>query len=503
MSLFDTTVPSSKTAETVQVPTIFVLSIAWSQHEPHRIGEVAQPAPFEKLLLGRGVPGLEGFLRFGRRRPGSPFLVEAYEHCLAGDTLSKKQAEVEVTAQGIKIKRVGRCPMYVNGVACEEATLEENHTVHFKEAVVLQCLRRPLVLPPLKALDEMHPWGERDSIGNVGESPGSWAVRDAVALAALSDRPVLVRGESGTGKENAAQGIHRRSSRANKRLISLNAPAIPVGLIESELFGIRANTAQGNAAKEGLVVTAEGSTLFLDEIGSISHDVQSKMLRVLDKGEYKPLGENLPRWTNARWVVATNKDDSVFMADFLERFTARVHIPPLRERQEDIPLLIRHILLDDAAGPGGRKRIGSFLERGPDGAMYPRLDGALVDYLIRQPLYLNVRELMRLLDLAVAESLGEDRLRLPPAWLVESKPKTPVAQVVPQRKKTKEEIVAALELISLAARVGRASVVPVEEAGLALMRSGSMARVHVLSWPWRAPSRRTSSVSSRTFRGQS
>jgi len=243
--------------------------------------------------------------------------------------------------------------------------------------------------------------------------------------------------------------------------------------------------------------------LFLDEIGSISHDVQSKMLRVLDKGEYKPLGENLPRWTNARWVVATNKDDSVFMADFLERFTARVHIPPLRERQEDIPLLIRHILLDDAAGPGGRKRIGSFLERGPDGAMYPRLDGALVDYLIRQPLYLNVRELMRLLDLAVAESLGEDRLRLPPAWLVESKPKTPVAQVVPQRKKTKEEIVAALELISLAARVGRASVVPVEEAGLALMRSGSMARVHVLSWPWRAPSRRTSSVSSRTFRGQS
>jgi two-component system response regulator AtoC len=138
---------------------------------------------------------------------------------------------------------------------------------------------------------------------------------------------------------------------------------------------------------------------------------RTQLLRVMDRGECQPVGASRPGRVDVRFVGATNHDES-FRNDFVARFVARVRVPPLRERREDIPLLIRHLLLQRARREPALER---FLERRPDGRMWPRLSGRLVDHLVRQPLPANVRELEGFLVRAVnASTDGKDKVRLAP-----------------------------------------------------------------------------------------
>lgn len=167
-----------------------------------------------------------------------------------------------------------------------------------------------------------------------------------------SESTVLITGESGTGKELVARAVHRLSRRGQGPFIPFNCTAAPAELIESLLFGHRKGSFTGaHADSEGLVRAAEGGTLFLDEIGDLPHPLQPKLLRFLQEGEIHVLGERAPRKVNVRVVAATHKDlfkavkDGAFREDLYYRVaTLSVHVPPLRERPEDVAALISHFL---------------------------------------------------------------------------------------------------------------------------------------------------------------
>jgi len=175
-------------------------------------------------------------------------------------------------------------------------------------------------------------------------------VLKTIEMVAAARTPVLIEGESGVGKELVAQHVHRLSPRANKGFVDLNCAAVPSSLLESELFGFErgAFTGAGNE-KPGLVEVADGGTLFLDEVGEMVPEIQSKFLRVLDSGTFYRVGATRKRRADFRLVCATNKDlkEEVaagrFRKDLFYRINGiKVVIPALRERPEDIPLLVEH-----------------------------------------------------------------------------------------------------------------------------------------------------------------
>ncbi len=223
----------------------------------------------------------------------------------------------------------------------------------------------------------------------VGDSVVMRDVRAQIALAARAPFPVLVRGESGCGKELAARAIHALGQRRHRRCAAINCAALPDDLIESELFGHVRGAFTGAANdRMGLFDEADGGTLFLDEVGELGARAQAKLLRVLQDGEVRRVGENHPRRVDVRVIAATNVslDDAVrrgvFRADLFYRLdVVRVRMPALRERREDIPLLARHLWQDCAARVGCRAR----------------LDDRVLDALARQDWPGNVRQLQNTL----------------------------------------------------------------------------------------------------------
>ncbi|MEI9939426.1 MAG: sigma-54 dependent transcriptional regulator [Pseudomonadota bacterium] len=185
----------------------------------------------------------------------------------------------------------------------------------------------------------------------VGQSPALRRVLDVATQAAPSSATVLILGESGTGKELIARYIHSKSGRANGPFVGVNCAAIPESILEAELFGHERGAFTGAIAKrEGRFARARGGTLFLDEIGELSPAVQVKILRVLQEGEYEPVGGHTVR-ADARIVAATNRDlvSEVEAGRFREDLYYRLNViavtaPPLRARREDIPLLVDHFL---------------------------------------------------------------------------------------------------------------------------------------------------------------
>ncbi len=188
--------------------------------------------------------------------------------------------------------------------------------------------------------------------GFVGQSPPMRQLYEKLRTVALTDYAVLVRGESGTGKELAARAIHGLSKRRDRPLVMVNCPAIPEHLLESELFGHRRGAFTGAERDHpGLFAEADGGTICLDEIGDIPVGLQSKLLRVLQEQEIKPLGADKSRRVNVRVIAATNRDlerklaDGSFREDLFYRLNViEVNTPPLREMREDIPLLATHFL---------------------------------------------------------------------------------------------------------------------------------------------------------------
>jgi two-component system response regulator HydG len=188
--------------------------------------------------------------------------------------------------------------------------------------------------------------------GIVGESS---AMRDVVGVLeriAPSDVPVLIEGESGTGKDMVARAIHGMSARSAGPYLALNMSAIPENLAESELFGHEKGAFSGaDQARKGFFAEADGGTLFLDEVGLLPPMLQPKLLRVLQDGEYIPVGSRKPQKANVRVVAATNEDlkKAVQAGRFREDLYFRlrvvpIRLPPLRERREDIPMLVEHLV---------------------------------------------------------------------------------------------------------------------------------------------------------------
>jgi two-component system, NtrC family, response regulator GlrR len=194
----------------------------------------------------------------------------------------------------------------------------------------------------------------------LGTSAAVAAVRDLIARIAPSDATVLILGESGTGKEVSARCIHALSSRSSGPFMAINCGALPPDLLESELFGYKRGAFTGALRdKEGLFAAAEGGTLFLDEVGDAPPPVQVKLLRVLQERSYLPVGATEYRTTNARIVAATNRQlrEDVSSGRFREDLFYRLHVvpihmPPLRERLEDIPLLAELFLTRATAQHG-------------------------------------------------------------------------------------------------------------------------------------------------------
>ncbi|HCY84302.1 MAG TPA: hydrogenase [Desulfobacteraceae bacterium] len=190
----------------------------------------------------------------------------------------------------------------------------------------------------------------------IGQSESFHKSMELVRSYADTDFHVLITGESGTGKELVAEQLHKGSGRAKKPFLVQNCSAIPETLLESELFGYKKGAFTGaNKDKAGLFEAANGGTVFLDEIGDMPMSIQAGLLRVLQKNEIKPLGETRVRHIDVRIVAATNKDikqmivENKFRQDLYYRLSVLpVHLPPLRERREDTPLLVKHFLETEA-----------------------------------------------------------------------------------------------------------------------------------------------------------
>jgi Nif-specific regulatory protein len=233
------------------------------------------------------------------------------------------------------------------------------------------------------------------------------AMREVVLLmerAAASPITVLIQGETGTGKELVASGIHAASERAASRFVAINCGALSETLLESELFGHKRGAFTGALQdRQGLFEAAAGGTILLDEVGEMPLAMQVKLLRVLQENEVIPVGETRARKVDVRVISATNRDLAAeveggrFRADLFYRLTAfPIHLPPLRDRREDIGALVTHILCR-IAGRLGRQAIG--------------VDPAALDLLVRFDWPGNVRELQNELERAVALLGGAGRIR--------------------------------------------------------------------------------------------
>jgi DNA-binding NtrC family response regulator len=186
----------------------------------------------------------------------------------------------------------------------------------------------------------------------IGASEGIQSLLAKVAKVAVRDTGVLITGESGTGKELIAQAIHHNSPRHDHRFIAVNCGALPENILESELFGYRKGAFTGATEnRQGLLEAADGGTLFLDEVGNLPLNVQKTLLRFLQEQEFRRLGDTTATKVNVRLISATNSDltaevaKGTFREDLFYRLNViNLHLPPLRERRDDIPLLVAHFI---------------------------------------------------------------------------------------------------------------------------------------------------------------
>ncbi len=186
----------------------------------------------------------------------------------------------------------------------------------------------------------------------IGASSGLKSILEIVAKVAIRDTSVLITGESGTGKELIAQAIHHNSPRRDKRFMAINCGALPESVLESELFGYKKGAFTGATSdRKGIIESADGGTLFLDEVGNLPLTVQKTLLRFLQEQEFMRIGDTKPIKVDVRIISATNADLNKEMSDgnhredlYYRLNVVNIHLPPLRERQSDLPLLAAHFI---------------------------------------------------------------------------------------------------------------------------------------------------------------
>jgi two-component system response regulator HydG len=291
----------------------------------------------------------------------------------------------------------------------------------FKPREILKLVRKAmekqsLVLENRMLQEQIKEFQKVETI--VGRSPAMKQVLEIVAQVAPSSATVLIQGESGTGKEVIAQAIHDLSPRAEKPFIKVSCAALPETLLEAELFGYERGAFTGAIArKEGRFELADGGTLFLDEIGEVSPTVQVKLLRVLQVGEFERLGSTKTIRADVRIVAATNMNllEAVERRAFREDLYSRLNVitltlPPLREREGDIPLLAHHFL--EIFAKKNNKEVKGFSQE-------------TIEVMLQYPWPRNVRQLENAVERAVVMTKGEmiNPGDLPPEILKAVEPK--------------------------------------------------------------------------------
>ncbi len=347
-----------------------------SEQVPLAAGE-----PHEYLLEVLSGPDL------GRSaRVRGPFIVGSQEGAdlvLSDPTVSRRHLGIELSAQGAVVKDLQSSNgTFLSGSRTTQFLVKREET--FAAGATLMRLTyvdrtQPQDQQPLSTFG-----------GTVGVSPKMVSLFHLLKQVASSDSTVIVLGETGTGKEALARGIHAQSPRAHKPFVVVDCGAIAPGLVESELFGHTKGSFTGaTQEREGAVMQANGGTLFLDEIGELPLELQPKLLRFLEAGVVKPVGSDEQATVDVRIIAATHRDldEDVkagrFRSDLYYRLAVVVvRVPPLRERLEDIPVIVRHFLAQM-----GR----------PDFALPPEL----LEQLRKHPWPGNVRELRNVVERAV------------------------------------------------------------------------------------------------------
>ncbi|NWG75241.1 MAG: sigma-54-dependent Fis family transcriptional regulator, partial [Rubrivivax sp.] len=235
----------------------------------------------------------------------------------------------------------------------------------------------------------------------VGRSPKMQRVYETIEMVAKTDLTVLITGESGTGKDLVARAIHALSNRRDGPFVAVNCPTVPEPILESELFGYRKGAfTHATQNKIGLFQEAHRGTIFLDEIGDISPTMQTKLLRVLQEKEIKPLGDTKSIRVDARTVASTNRNlparirEGSFREDLFYRLNVLpIELPPLRQRREDIPVLVDHFLEKHCAALKRPRKTAS---------------AALMEVFLRLPWEGNVRELENVVIRGILFSKGEE-----------------------------------------------------------------------------------------------
>jgi two-component system response regulator PilR (NtrC family) len=304
----------------------------------------------------------------------------------------------------------------------------------------------------------------------IGTSPKMRAIFEMIETIAPQTSRVLITGESGTGKELVARAIHENSARAKNPFITINCGAFPESLLESELFGYLKGAFTGaNDNRRGLFHASHGGTLFMDEIGNMSVTMQVKLYRVLQEGKVRPIGSNEETDVDVRVIAATNKDlekeiaEGRFREDLFYRLNViPIHLPPLRERREDIPLLAREFL-------------GRFAK-----SMTKRIDSIAPEAMRRLEVYDwpgNVRELENTIERAVALESGNrisdealpDRIRNHFQGSIPNGPHMGNGNGLPLEGLNLEEHIQALERSYLLAALERSGGVRTQAAGILKM----------------------------------
>ncbi|MES1175823.1 MAG: sigma 54-interacting transcriptional regulator [Myxococcales bacterium] len=445
----DYSLPWRRRSASVRPETLW-LSIAWSLEEPERLGEVA--CLEEGALLGRGEPLADEAtgkrLGFSKLRPGNA----SPPSWLLDSRVSRQQLQFsQLSADSVRVTSIGRCPLSVNGSPVKGAALKAGDVISLRNALLLLVTRRTSPVPVRHAaLDFEFGWADRH--GLVGESAAAWSLRESLAFAGQSREHVLLFGDSGSGKELSARAIHALSPRGHRPLVSRNAATLPEALVDAELFGNAKNYPNpGMLERSGLIGEADGSSLFLDEIGELSRTAQAHLLRVLDHaGEYQRLGEARARASDFRLISATNRDVATLKHDFAARFSLRVRLPGLNERLEDIPLLVRAILRRLAnSSPALLDR---FFERRGSQIAEPRIEPEVVELLLRREYRTHLRELERLLWTALSTS-EDDFIAATPEFVREAAPGQTLEAPEPEREAIEQALAAAKGNVTKAARL--------------------------------------------------
>jgi DNA-binding NtrC family response regulator len=341
------------------------------------IGEAGR-RPYDLVIsdirLGDGASGMEVLAAFGKKSPQTPVIL--------------------ITAFGD----------VAGAMAAIQKGAHDYVSKPFDVAELTTTVRRTLERSRILEESRNKPKAAERPAGIVGKSPAMLDVYKMVARVAATQSTVLVIGESGTGKELVARAIHNNSPRATGPFVAVNCTAITESLLESELFGHQKGAFTGAVAqKRGLFEEAQGGTLFLDEIGDVGAKMQASLLRVLQEGEFRRVGGNEAVKVDVRVVAATNKElekevqEDRFREDLYFRINVvNIRLPPLRERPEDIPLLVEHFLAKYAAR-----------ERRSNAGVAPQAMQILEGYAWPG----NVRELENVIERSLA--LAKDGVILP------------------------------------------------------------------------------------------